>query len=108
MSVTTPTDTAWIVRPARARALARGEAATSREAAFASRGLRIEAAVATSRGLRHAENEDCHSPLDGRSPLFVVADGVGGGALASRASRELVSRLHATLDAAVTSPDTVR
>ena len=47
---------------------------------------------------RHAVNEDEHSPLDGVAPLFVVADGVGSGALASWASRELVSRLHPALD----------
>src|SRR4030095_8693877 len=31
-------------------------------------------------------------------PVYVVADGVGGGAMASRASRELVRRVHAVLD----------
>jgi protein phosphatase len=42
-------------------------------------------------------NEDCHSPIDGAAGLFVVADGVGGGALASYVSKELVSRLHRAL-----------
>jgi protein phosphatase len=37
-----------------------------------------------------------------------VADGVGGGALASRASRELVSRLHAALEGRGAHPDSVR
>lgn len=47
----------------------------------------------------HAVNEDAHSPLGRSSRLFVVADGVGGGAVAALASRELVSKLHACLDA---------
>jgi serine/threonine protein phosphatase PrpC len=42
-------------------------------------------------------NEDEHSPLDGNAGLFVVADGVGSGALASCASRELVAHVHAVL-----------
>jgi serine/threonine protein phosphatase PrpC len=49
-------------------------------------------------------NEDSHSALETGSPLFVVADGVGGGARASLASRELVEHLHAALDG--TRPDT--
>jgi protein phosphatase len=48
--------------------------------------------------MRHAINEDSHSALDGREAVFIVADGVGGGAMASRASRELVSRVHRALD----------
>src|SRR5438105_4925777 len=104
MSMPTPRDAAWpSVAPRVVRssdeALAR-DAATSGHAELATRWTRLEAAVATSSGARHAVNEDCHSALDGATPLFVVADGVGGGALASRASRELVSRLHATLDRA--------
>ena len=47
---------------------------------------------------RHAVNEDAYSTLDRPAPVYVVADGVGGGAMASRASRELVQRLHAALD----------
>src|SRR5205085_8673362 len=53
---------------------------------------------ASSCGSSHAVNEDCYSALDGTLPLFVVADGVSSGAMASRASRELVSRIHATLE----------
>jgi PPM family protein phosphatase len=68
----------------------------------------LRAAVATSRGARHSVNEDSHSALDGAAPLFVVADGVGGGALASRASRELVARLHTTLDTAAPDPSLLR
>ena len=79
-----------------------------REAVFASRWTRLDAAVASSRGARHAVNEDWHSTLDGTAPVFVVADGVSTGAMASSASRELVARLHAALereeiDAAVVS-----
>ena len=104
MSVPTPRNIVTPVQvfaPEAARELAgpRDEV-VARDAAFATRWGRLEAAVASSRGLRHAVNEDCHSPLDGTAPLFVVADGVGGGALASRASRELVSRMHAALEGA--------
>lgn len=59
---------------------------------------RLETAVASAPGQRRRTNEDWHSPLDGRAPLFVVADGVGGGAMAARASRELVAHLHAALE----------
>lgn len=59
---------------------------------------RILVAVASSCGSQHEVNEDAHSALPGRGRLFVVADGVGGGAMAQLASRELVSQLHASLD----------
>jgi len=72
-------------------------AAFVREAVFASRDARLHAAVASSRGRRHAVNEDGHSTLDGNAMLFVVADGVSSGAMASHASRDLVARLHAAL-----------
>src|SRR5262249_12060772 len=36
--------------------------------------------------------------LSGAAPLFVVADGVGGGAMAALASRQLVLRLHCALE----------
>ena len=80
---------------------------TWREATFATRLVRLDTAVASSRGPSHAVNEDCHSALDGGAPVFVVADGVGGGALASRASKELVSRLHATLSRERIALDTI-
>jgi protein phosphatase len=60
--------------------------------------VRLEVAAASARGRRRTVNEDWHSSLDRDTPLFVVADGVGGGAMAARASRELVSQLHAVLD----------
>jgi protein phosphatase len=82
-------------------------AAVVREAVFAAQGLRLDAAVASSRG-RHTVNEDWHSPLDdGSATLFAVADGVGRGAMASHASRELVTRLHAALENGDHDADTV-
>ena len=70
--------------------------------------LQSEAAVVSLCGARHAVNEDSHSRLDAWSRLFVVADGVGGGAMASRASRELVSHLHAALAEGTIDPDALR
>ena len=69
-----------------------------REAVFATGWIRLDTAVASSRGRSHAENEDWHSALGGTAPLFVVADGVSSGAMAACASRELVLRLHETLE----------
>jgi PPM family protein phosphatase len=79
-----------------------------REAAFASGWMRLDTAVASSRGRFHAINEDWYSVLDGTRPLFVVADGVGSGAMASYASRELVSRLHETLERGRIDADAIR
>src|SRR4051812_47581358 len=104
MSMSTPRDATWPPATAPVAAVpptaAVRDAPTMRHAEYATRWTRLEAAVATSPGGRHVVNEDCHSALDCAIPLFVVADGVGGGALASRASRELVSRLHAELEGA--------
>ena len=61
-----------------------------REAALATGWIRLDTAVVSSRGRFHAINEDWYSVLDGACPLFVVADGVSSGAMASCASRELV------------------
>jgi serine/threonine protein phosphatase PrpC len=69
---------------------------------------RLEAAVASAPGKRRRTNEDWHSPLDGRAPLFVVADGVGGGAMAARASRELVAHMHAALEDRRIDADAIR
>lgn len=70
---------------------------------------RVDAAAASSRGSLHRVNEDAHSALGGRhNKVFVVADGVGGGAMAAMASRELVTQLHAALDGHRIVPDTVR
>jgi len=64
---------------------------------------RLSCAALSSCGSVHGVNEDACSPLLGSWRLFVVADGVGGGAMAALASRELVSRLHAALDGAPVS-----
>lgn len=59
---------------------------------------RVEAAAASTCGLHHRVNEDAHSTLDTDAPVYVVADGVGGGAMAAQASRKLVSQLHRALE----------
>jgi PPM family protein phosphatase len=75
------------------------EAATyTHGAEFATRWSHLDVAVASGRGTRHAVNEDSSSALAGTAPLFVVADGVGGGAMAALASREVVLRLHGALE----------
>ena len=74
----------------------RERAAVAHQAAFVSRDSELEIAVVSDCSRRRAVNEDAHSPLGGTSAVFIVADGVGGGAMASWASRELVRRLHAT------------
>ena len=76
----------------------RDGATTTRHAVRETRWVRLEMAAASARGRRRDVNEDWHSALIGSAPLFVVADGVGGGAMAAQASREAVSRLHAALD----------
>src|ERR1700693_2272184 len=79
-----------------------------REAVFATVWIRLDTAVASSRGRSHTVNEDWHSALSGTSPVFVVADGVSSGAMASCASRALVSRLHETLERGRIDADAVR
>jgi len=76
----------------------RDGATTSGHAVRETSWIRLEMAAASARGRRREVNEDWHSDFNGSAPLFVVADGVGGGAMAAQASRELVSRLHAALD----------
>ncbi len=73
-------------------------AATVERGVMATARARLDLAAASCCGPRHDVNEDSHSALDGAAPVYVVADGVGGGALASRASRELVQRVHRVLD----------
>jgi protein phosphatase len=68
----------------------------------------IDAAVASSCGSQHDSNEDAHSALGSPGRMFVVADGVGGGAMAQMASRLLVSHLHETLGAHRVDADRVR
>ena len=69
---------------------------------------RIEAAAASTCGSLHASNEDAHSALTGPGSLFIVADGVGGGAMAQMASRQLVAQLHAALDDRPVDADAIR
>ncbi|HEY2559397.1 MAG TPA: protein phosphatase 2C domain-containing protein [Caldimonas sp.] len=89
----------------RAAAVATAPAAT--QAVYANAFRRLEAAVVSSCGSQHGVNEDAFSPLEGSARLFVVADGVGGGAMAQLASRLLVEALHATLDARPVDGDRV-
>lgn len=94
MSLVTPSEPApsHRLRSTRERSVAtqHGECAT----AWSNLGI----AAASARGQRHHVNEDCHSRLDGVAPVFVVADGVGGGAMAAWTSRKLVADLHRSLE----------
>ena len=94
MSVVTPREP---LTPHR-EGVRRERTTVSETAVLRARGVRLELAVASGRGKRHAVNEDSYSSLDRAWPVYVVADGVGGGAMASWASRELVRRLHEALD----------
>ena len=68
---------------------------------------RITSAVASSCGSVHAVNEDAHSAIDRSGTIYIVADGVGGGALAAMVSRRLVAHLHAALEVDGIGVDTV-
>ena len=92
MNLATPREPA-----ARARTIAE-RFPTTQQTRRVTRWSHIVAAAASSPSSRHALNEDSHSPLDGTAPIFVVADGVGGGAMAAWASRHLVNRLHRWLE----------
>ena len=94
LSLITPIEPGRTTRPG---ALSR-DAAAPMQAVYASAACRLEAAVVSSCGSQHAVNEDAHSALDGSGRLFVVADGVGGGAMAQTASRLLVAELHQALE----------
>ncbi len=91
MSIETPWD------PSSRRAVDVERASTLVPITASGGSLDIDAAAASSCAPRHEINEDAHSPLTSNSALFVVADGVGGGAMASTASRELVAHLHIAL-----------
>jgi serine/threonine protein phosphatase PrpC len=69
---------------------------------------RIDVAAASSCGSQHDANEDAHSALPGSGDLFIVADGVGGGAMAQLASRALVQHLHRSLDGQAVDAGRVR
>ena len=92
---------------ARASAL-RERIATAEQGSLRTPRAHLELAAASCRGKRHDVNEDSFSALDGATPVYVVADGVGGGAMASRASRELVERVHRALEGARIDADVVR
>jgi len=104
MNVVTPYEPASSQR----RHASRGPATTSGHAVRVTPWVRLETAAASARGKGRDVNEDWYSALDRSAPLFVVADGVGGGAMAARASRELVSHLHAVLDGKRIDPDAIR
>jgi len=94
MNLVTPYEPAFSQRDQSPRDGATSSGHAVRETSW----IRLEMAAASARGRRREVNEDWHSDFNGSAPLFVVADGVGGGAMAAQASRELVSRLHAALD----------
>lgn len=73
------------------------DATVAKHGSLATAWVALDLAAVSSCGRLHGVNEDWHSALDEGSPVFVVADGVGGGAMPSRASRELVRRVHAAL-----------
>ena len=66
--------------------------------AYTSALARLEFATVSECGSVHQRNEDAHSPPLRSGRLFIVADGVGGGALARIVSGQLVRRLHRALD----------
>ncbi|HKE40227.1 MAG TPA: PP2C family serine/threonine-protein phosphatase [Casimicrobiaceae bacterium] len=94
MSLVTPREPAL---PPRHNANPERETATQ-QVQMATPWSRLTIAAATLCGEGHAVNEDSYSGLPGVAPVFVVADGVGGGALAAWASCQLVLRLHRALD----------
>jgi PPM family protein phosphatase len=85
------------IEPARPPHAAAPRTITSGHAVRTMPWVRLETAAASARGKQHDVNEDWHSALEGPAPLFVVADGVGGGAMAAQASRKLVRHLHDAL-----------
>ena len=101
LALTTP------IEPGAARPPGRS-AADERQALHGGALGRFEVAVASACGSQHPANEDAHSPLDSDGRLFVVADGVGGGAQAALASRLLVALLHAALAGQRVEPERVQ
>ena len=70
---------------------------TTQQGRRVQRWSQLVVAAASSTGKRHVVNEDNHSDLGKDSSVFIVADGVGGGAMAAWASREVVKRVHRAL-----------
>jgi protein phosphatase len=96
------------IEPSVAAQAARAAAGSAQHAVQSTPFSRIEVAVASARGTHHVDNEDAHSDLDGPGGLFVVADGVGGGAMAQLASRLLVDALHGALESRRVDAEAVR
>lgn len=96
------------LEPASARRRDAGAARASGRSCRTGAFERLAVAAASACGRGHEVNEDAHSEPGASTRLFVVADGVGGGAMASLASRELVSQLHATLDRGPIDADVLR
>jgi serine/threonine protein phosphatase PrpC len=92
-SVVTPSDSAPVHRGG-----GRGRPVATLGADIARAWSRLSIATASSVGSHHRVNEDSMSPLDGIAPVYVVADGVGGGAMAAWASRHLVNAVHRRLE----------
>ena len=82
--------------------------ATTQQARLVQRWSNLVAAAASCAGKRHVVNEDSHSDLASGAPVFVVADGVGGGAMAAWASRQVVKRVHAMLARRPVDGDAIR
>ncbi len=95
------------LEPGGPRAARAGAALEVHQSVYATLFGRLVCAAASSCGSVHAVNEDAYSLLDRPAPVFVVADGVGGGAMAAMASRRLVAHLHAALEVEGVAADTV-
>jgi protein phosphatase len=104
MSLVTPSEpvSQQYARAVRERLIA------TRHGEFATPWSNLGVATASARGRHHRVNEDFHSPLDGTEPVFIVADGVGGGAMAAWTSRRLVAEVHRSLSHGSVDADAVR
>jgi PPM family protein phosphatase len=102
MNLITPLDPGTPPRSPRAEA-----ATVVRQSVYTTLFGRLACAVGTSCGSVHGVNEDAHSLLDRPVPIYMVADGVGGGAMAAMASRRLVAHVHAALAMDGVAADTV-
>ena len=105
MSVVTPREPAL---PPQYREMQQQRGAMAQQSQLSTPWSKLTIAAATLCGDAHSVNEDSHSPVTGSAPVFVVADGVGGGALAAWASCQLVLRLHRALDRRRVDPSSVR